>query len=318
MKTAFFKIDFVMEENKKISLSLGDVSWNEELGNYYIDMRPAKIHYFDGTYKNKFDENGVPMMPNKTGYKYSPVNICQYGFILLADYKENSNHEILKCLNAIVDVLENLKSEDENYVIWWHDYYSERYAIEAPWASAMAQGEAISFYLRVYQITGDENLLKTARKAAQFTIDEKHPKRVAVRDENNCLWLEEYPSNPSSYVLNGFIYALYGLIDLYRIDKNETIKTAIDECFHTLNSNIAKFDAGYWSYYDLQIKELVRYYYQKNVHVLQLEVLYVLSENEIYKTYANKWRKQLTPLNYAFVQVMYRILPRWRKIFKNN
>ena len=46
------------EENKKITLKLGDVSWSSDLGIYYIDMRQSMIHYTDNIYDGKFDENG--------------------------------------------------------------------------------------------------------------------------------------------------------------------------------------------------------------------------------------------------------------------
>ena len=66
------------EENKKITLSLGDVSWNNTLGIYYIDMRPSIIHYTDNIYDGAFDENGVPLINDGEGnLYYSPVKICQ-------------------------------------------------------------------------------------------------------------------------------------------------------------------------------------------------------------------------------------------------
>ena len=134
------------------------------------------------------------------------------------------------------------------------------------------------------------------------------------RDENNNLWFEEYPSKEPSYVLNGFVYCLFGLYDLYRITRKEEIKKEIDECIITLKNNLHKFDAGYWSYYDLLKKELVKYYYQKNVHPLQLEALYKLTNEEILNFYKTKWEKTLTPLNFLFVQLMYRIKPKKDKI----
>ena len=305
-----------MEEKRSLSLSLGSVSWEKELGDYYIDMRAAKTHYTDGTYRTKFDERGVPMIPTQDGYKYFPINISQYGFILLSEYNSNKSDSILTTLKELVNVLESLKSEDKYQAIWWHDFKNLRYNIPAPWASAMAQGEIISFYLRMYQITNDKNLLITSEKAANFLLDETHNKRVAIRDENGYLWLEEYPSTPPSYVLNGFVYALFGLVDLYRVKRGSKIKKAIDECFLTLSKNIHRFDAGYWSYYDLLIKELVRYYYQKNVHVLELEVLYILTNDEVFNKYAKKWKKQINPVNFAFVRIMYRVLPRIRKTLR--
>jgi heparosan-N-sulfate-glucuronate 5-epimerase len=306
-----------MEESKKITLNIGDVSWNEILGTYYIDMRPALIHYTQNIYDGKFDENGVPMClgPNGT-LLYNPVNIAQYGFILHAQWAENKENSLLQKILNCIKQLELLKTEKEDYTVWLHDYGEVKYNIDAPWPSAMTQGEIISLYLRVYQITNDNDLLETTKRAYNFLkID--YLKGGARRiDENGDLWLEEYPSDPPSYVLNGFIYAVFGLIDLYRVTKNVDVKRDLDSCILTLENNLHRFDAGYWSYYDLLKKELVRYYYQKNVHVPQLEVLYVLAGKEVFNKYKVKWERTVNPFNFVLVQVMYRILHRWRKLQK--
>ncbi len=300
------------EESKKIKLELGNVSLDPELGSYYIDMRPAMIHYVDGTYGGDFDELGVPIINDGGDLVYSPVNICQYGFMLHADYLETKDEALLQTLNAIVDRLIALQAEKEDTIAWYSYTFDFKYKINPPWASGMSQGEGISFYLRMYEITQDEKLLLYAKKAYQFLEVDVKNGGVKTRDAHGLLWYEEYPSHPSSYVLNGFIYTLFGLYDLYRITGDLDIKKNIDSCLKTLRFHLPNFDAGYWSYYDLLKKELVRYYYQKNVHVPQLEVLYILTNDSIFNRYAEKWKKQITPLNYILVKIMYRILPRLR------
>jgi hypothetical protein len=306
-----------MEESKTIELKLGDVSLNETLGVYYIDMRPAKIHYSKNIYNGKFDELGVPMCTvSSNELKYFPINIAQYGFMLHADYLHSKSDATLKTLLYCIDRLEVLKTETQTEAIWWHDYHEEKYNIRPNWASAMAQGEIISLYLRVYQITGNNKLLKTAEKAYAFLQNDTSDKKVRIYDQNGDLWFEEYPSTPSSYVLNGFIYALFGIYDLYRVTKNKNAEKDIQLCIQTLKNNLHLFDAGYWTYYDLLKKELVRYYYQKNVHLPQIKILAALTGDQFFSQYASKWQKQITPFNYLLVQVMYRVLHRYYKLKK--
>lgn len=303
----------MQEENKDIKLNLGTVSMDSVLGSYYIDMRPALIHYTDNIYNGKFDEQGVPMCGFADGeFSYFPINIAQYGFMLHANWLETKREHTLDLLKSNLAVLEKLKTENETTCAWYHHHFEVKYKINAPWASSMAQGECISFYLRMYQILGDEKLLNTAIKAFQFLELDVKEGGVKRMDEDGNLWYEEYPSEPPSYVLNGFIYTLFGLYDLYRITGRTDVKEKIDACVKTLVDNLHKFDAGYWSYYDLLKKELVRYYYQKNVHVPQLKALYILTKESIFDDYALRWEKQMTPWNYFLVKLMYRILPRWR------
>lgn len=282
-------------------------------------MRPAMIHYFNGTYGGDFDEQGVPRINDGGELIYSPVNICQYGFMLHADYLEKPSGEGLKKMQACINKLIEIQMETNEHIAWYEDFPSEKYNIKAPWVSAMTQGECISFYLRMYQINKNEELLNYSIKAYNFLELDYKEGGVKRIDENGFLWYEEFPSNPASYVLNGFIYTIFGLYDLYRVTADAKIKNDIDTCIKTLKFNLPEFDAGYWSYYDLLKKELVRYFYQKNVHVPQLKVLAVLAGDPIFENYATKWEKQLTPWNYMLVKVMYRILPRWRKkSFKLN
>jgi hypothetical protein len=302
----------MQEESKNIKLLLGDVSMKKELGVYYIDMRPAKVHYTNNIYDGGFDDQGVPFCGSGSKKNYFPINIAQFGFILHAEYLENKSEHTLAQLKRCVEKLVDLATITENECTWWHQYTELKYAIPAPWASAMAQGEIISLFLRYYQISHEAKYLELSQKAFAFLKNDVSEKGVRRYDENGDLWFEEYPSKPSSYVLNGFIYTLLGLYDLYRVTGDKKVKDDIDDCILTLKNNIHRFDAGYWSYYDLLKKELVRYYYQKNVHVPQLDILYQLTNDTIFLKYKNKWERMVNPLNFAFVKLMYRILPRWR------
>lgn len=303
------------EENKKISLKLGDVSWNSTLGIYYIDMRPSIIHYTDNIYDGKFDENGVPMINDGKGnLYYSPVNICQYSFIIHAKWLEKRNEKHEQILDACMNILERIKTETKSTVCWIQNKYNKRYDIKAPWVGAMDQGQALSFYIRYFQLTNNEYYLLQAEKIVAFfdlNVEDGGFKRI---DKNGNLWYEEYPSSEPSYVLNGFIFALYGLIDFYRVTNDQKVKKTIDSCVSTITNNIHKYDSGYWSYYDQLKKELVRFYYQKNIHVPQMKSLYILTNNKIFDKYAQKWEKNIKPINYIFVKLMYRILPRIRRL----
>lgn len=298
------------EERKDIVLPLGHVSMSDELGMYYIDMRPAIVHYTENLYGGGFDANGVPMSAGEHGPFYYPINIAQYGFILHADWIQTRSRDTAAQLERCLAVLESLKTETDEHAVWWHEFYEPRFELRPPWASAMAQGELISLYLRLWQAFGRPALRETALKAYRFMRLPFEERGVRRRDERGNLWLEEYPSDEPSFVLNGFIYAIFGLFDLYRVCGDEEVKRDLDECLSTLESRLPDFDCGYWSLYDLQKRELVRYYYQRNVHVPQLAVLARLTGNELFEQYSERWKRQVTPLNYLRVQLMYRVRPR--------
>ncbi len=301
-------------ESRHVTLGLGDVSLSPQLGSYYIDMRPARVHYTNNIYEGGFDERGVPMCGGPEGLHYVPVNIAQYGFMLHADWLETRDLTTRATLEACLDVLDGIRSVEGDAVVWWHHHFEPKYRIRPPWASAMAQGECISLYLRMAQALNRPSWVDTAWGAYRFLRRPWSEGGVRRYDDGGHVWFEEFPSETPSLVLNGFIYTVLGLYDLYRVTDDAEVKRDIDACLETLAANLHRFDAGYWSLYDLQRRELVRYYYQKNVHVPQMAVLHQLTGRAIFDKYRRRWEGQITPLNFLFVQVMYRVKPRWDRL----
>jgi len=319
-KNTFADIDdqrHVYYNNNLIQITKGNTHSGKILGKYYIDMTPAIVHYTEQIFGD-FDANGVPMRGRGEFATYSPISIAQYGLILHDIWTEHKHlFDYKNVMTECLQWFEKNKHAFQSMYVWRNPRKGDHYPLEPNWTSAMAQGEIISFYLRMYQILKDESLLETAQKAYKYMKIEVKDGGVCRYDEHGDLWLEEYPTNDRpSYVLNGFIYAVFGLFDLYRVTGDTEVKKDIDACILTLKKNIHTYDAGYWSYYDHYYKELVMYYYQKNVHVPQLEALFGLSKEPIFLKYAVKWKKQLTWYNYAFVQIMYRLLPRYRKLLQ--
>ena len=135
-------------------------------------------------------------------------------------------------------------------------------------------------------------------------------------DQNGLLWFEEYPSKNPSFILNGFIYTLFGLYDLWRITKDVDLKITIDSCVKTLRESIHLYDSGYWSIYDQLKQELATKYYHQNIHIPLMEVLHKITGEEIFSFYNRRWKKQLnSKFSLVWVQVMYRMQPRLKKIF---
>jgi hypothetical protein len=302
------------EEYKHIKLAIGDTSMNEKLGVYYIDFRDSLIHYESDFYGDK-DANGIPMVGVGKDAQYYPINIAQYGLLLHAQYLQEKSATALTKMGHCVAILCTLMTQEGDTMVWRHDKAMSRFKLKPGWASAMAQGECISLFLRWYQITDETKYLEYAQKAYDFMKIPTSEGGVRAYDQAGNLWLEEYPApDGPSCVLNGFIYALWGLYDLYRVTGDKAVKEDIDACVETLKNTLPQFDVGYWSIYDQYTFELVRYYYQKNVHVPQLYAMYDLTQEPLFLKYAKKWEKTVNWRNYLLVQIMYRVLPRWRKL----
>jgi hypothetical protein len=114
----------------------------------------------------------------------------------------------------------------------------------------MAQGQCASLLVRVGLELGDSRLLDAALKGLR-------PMRVptaaggvqAVLDGGP--FLEEYPTDPPSFVLNGAIFALWGAYDVWRGTGDEGAGALFTDAVQTLVTSIHRWDTGFWSRYDL-------------------------------------------------------------------
>jgi hypothetical protein len=292
-----------------IVLTMRHVSMERQLGEYYIDFVPSFSNYSEYRY-GLFDERGVPMVGWQADAHYNPITIAQYGLLLQSLHLRGLCSEALPRLRVLLEWYEANKEEYQGCQMWRQQGPSAHYELPAGFISGMAIGEIISFYLRMHQILGDSSLLATAEAAYGFLRIPIEDGGVRRLDSEGHLWFEEYPTEPPSYVLNGFIYCLFGLYDLFRVTQDGRVGTDIAACLNTLRANLPRFDTGYWSLYDRLKVELVSTYYQRNVHVPQMDVLYALTGDPVFRRYADRWRRNLALPTRALAQVMMRVRPR--------
>jgi hypothetical protein len=307
-----------MSKNKNgvhdsVTLGVGYVSNLKELGSYYQDFTSALVHIEEGVFAI-LDEKGIPYMPKGDKRYYSIVLIIQYGLMHIDFFHSKNEKKYLEVTEKCMNWLEENKVVFKDTVVWRSEY-NQQYNLPNGWVSGMYQGQAISLYLRYYQLTGDKKYLDTAEivyKSFKYTYEEGGFKRY---DKLGCIWYEEYTTEKPSFVLNGFIYAMLGLYDLYRVTGRQDVKEDWDNCVNTLLKNLQKYDVWYWSVYDQLKEQLVSYYYQKNVHIPLMQIMYGITKDETFNSYAIKWQRNLdNPVHQLITKIMYRIQPRIKKI----
>ena len=286
----------------------GDVDICPTLGHYYQDysgtLTSETLAFY---YGDDFDANGVPRINYTTlfrghpqvdqtrnyGIHYTPVTIAQYALALWSAYLQTGRDEHARAFLAQSDWLcRNRTFTAAGFSLWLHEFEFPIYRLTPPWASAMAQGQGISVLVRAYQLTGESSYREEAQRAFgafQATIQECG---VAIVEEDNGLWLEEYPSEPPSHVLNGFIFALWGAFDLFRVTQYMPAYDVWMRGTSTLKRNLSRYERAWWSCYDLAHRELAARDYHR-LHVLQLQVLGELTGESDFTTMADRWESYL-------------------------
>ena len=168
----------------------------------------------------------------------------------------------------------------------------------AGWYSAMGQGQAISLLCRVYYYTKDIKYLNSALKATHLFGIPSSKNGVLAMLFDKFPWYEEYPTKPPLYVLNGFIYSLFGLYDLSTIASSKYAGEArylFQQGMKSLEAILPLFDNGHGSFYDLRhvsipgsMPNRARWQYHR-VHLEQLHALVELTNSSIVFETLQRW-----------------------------
>ena len=133
---------------------------------------------------------------------------------------------------------------------------------------------------------------------------------VKFTDQNGNVWLEETIVDPATHILNGFLWTLFGIWDYYLLTKDKKAKNLFDKCIKTLKCNLGDFDAGFWSLYEqsgTKMKMLASGFYHK-LHIVQLKILYKITEENIFKNYADKWQSYQNNWFYRKIAFIYKAI----------
>ncbi|XP_035230885.1 D-glucuronyl C5-epimerase B-like [Stegodyphus dumicola] len=165
------------------------------------------------------------------------------------------------------------------------------------WYSAMAQGQAMSVLTRAFRVTGDLHYLEAALRAIKLFNIRSEQKGILTTFLGKYVWYEEYPTIPSSYVLNGFIYSLFGLYDVQQSGSHKLCREAgklFDNGLISLKQMLPLFDTGSGSVYDLRhfslgvAPNLARWDYH-STHINQLLFLSTIHDDPILKSVSERW-----------------------------
>lgn len=281
----------------------------QKLGRYYFAFEEGRVSIGkDQALIQKFDNNGIPI--NRTyidvadqKYVYFPISIGQLGLAVFHTYLKTKSAADKDRFMKFVDwFYENAEVDDQLGARWMTDVALPQYKNPGPWQSAFSQARGINLLLRGYQLTGEQKYAERARQALiPFT---KPVAECGVTSETKWgPFYEEYTAEVPTLVLNGMIFALCGLYDFVRVFPEDKLSRRLfEEGIATLERILPQYDLGFWSRYNLcqadwhpKIDPATIQY--QRLHIVQLELLKRLTGKDIFKIYADKFRRQDRRIN---------------------
>ncbi len=260
-----------------------------DIKRYYLNFE-SKLYY-----PEKMDAQGIPLWKTEnTDYFYHPIVISQYALGIYEHlYQTNFQDEILrkKFFNQ-VEWLKNNCVNKEVGTIWNIHYDIPLYDIKKPWYSALSQGEAVSVLTRAYLINNDESLLILSEEAIKPFFVEVEKEGLLNYFQSIPIY-EEYPSKIRTVgVLNGFMFSLFGLYDLFWIAQSKSAEILFEQGIESLKKLLPFYDTGYWARYflfDYPKKYLASFTYISLMYE-QLKALYYITGEDIFLNYSIKWK----------------------------
>lgn len=168
------------------------------------------------------DNAGVRLYQAHDGQLYDhPVRQAAYGLSNLNSYRVTQDRFYLDRALAQADRL--VETADVRDDAWFFPYPfdfdlhgANKWLMEAPWYSGMAQGEALRLFVRLADVTHDPRWNKAADATYQSFWLDRSPgvPWVSSVDAEGYLWFEEYAQDSGmNQTFNGHMFAVWGLFE---------------------------------------------------------------------------------------------------------
>jgi hypothetical protein len=220
------------------------------------------------------------------------VYVAQYG---LGCYERFLAGDGEVWLDAALDVGRHLVARQHADGSWLQqEPFLHTFPLRVPWRSAMAQGQCASLLVRLHLEASDATFAEAALKGIE-------PMRRPSDQAGACAWLdgspwpEEYTTEPPSFVLNGAIFAWWGLRDVGVGLGNAAAEEAFATGVSTLAANLHRFDTGWWSLYCLHefpVRPISSSFYHV-LHITQLEAMHALAPHPELEAVRQRWTRYL-------------------------
>jgi hypothetical protein len=254
---------------------------------YYFDLRPKAL------VQGPRPEDGMRQVARLTASRASayPVDVVQAG---LGAWQLGPEWE--PAVAAVAEWLVSQMDDDGRIACLYPMPHT--FPLPAPWHSSLAQGETASLLVRAAVTLQKPELRMSADLAVRSLLD---PALGLVAATPDGPVLQEYPTDPPSHVLNGWITSLWGLYDV-SISHDPggdpavaaAAAAAFDEGVRCLSRrlHLYRLPLG-WSRYDLYPHRLVNVaspMYQ-GLHVGHLRALARLSPDPVVSDTAAEWSR---------------------------
>ena len=168
-----------------------------------------------------------------------------------------------------------------------------------PWFSTMAQGQALSLFVRLFQVTRNARWKAAADAAfASFLLPFAAGRPWGVYVKDQLLRLEEYPSPAAAWgdqTYNGHVFASFGLYDYYQLTHQADALLLLQGAMTTARDLVARQRVPGWrSRYCLRHGADAGRYHK--IHIEQQQMLQAITADEAFARTADALYHDFPPV----------------------
>ncbi|WP_344173315.1 D-glucuronyl C5-epimerase family protein [Pilimelia columellifera] len=269
--------------------------------NYQVlAITPDKLPYhangagpLDGTWT--YDRHGVSVRVIGGRAFDHPVLQAQFMLTRLSSYRHNGDPRYLARVEAhaerlLANAVHSTGAIYFPYSFDWALHGDRSDLMVAPWYSAMAQGQALSAFVRLHAVTGKTRYADAVEKIFNsFTVRRGAGTPWTTDVERGYLWFEEYAKHPHpDRAFNGHIFAIYGVYDYLRSRRSEVATALFQGAVTTVAAHLSNLrQPGWLSRYCLSHPGHAYTDYH-TVHVAQLYQLFRMTGDATFAVHADR------------------------------
>lgn len=195
---------------------------------------------------DNLDADGIPRQLHDGRLVYHPAALGQLGIRYVEAYRRTSDPMHLEFASKVALKLHSLAvvSGTARFLPYRWDYAmhgNPRDMMRSPWYSGMAQGLQLSLLSRLFEVTGDTKYRNAAVPYWNSIRRQRTTTPWVAMVERLYLWIEEYPNRVPDHTLNGFMFAVVGIYDYWRITADPVALRYVRGSLTTLRAYILRY-----------------------------------------------------------------------------
>jgi hypothetical protein len=265
----------------------------------------------------ELDDKGIARQHARLyGKFYNPAYIAWYGLMKLEQALKEGQSSSKAFETQFRWLIQHAIRRSDGSVVWHFpvDHVEGRCKLTAPWISVMIQGLAVSVLVRARRL-GFRNidLMELCRSATVVYSQTIEQGGVRTIEDGHVLY-EEYPGYPLARVLDGFLFGLLGLYDLWVETEDKNVKRLFEEGVDGVAHTIHHWNyQNNWSWYGYHGYLCPPHYHTLNR--MLLSVVAAASKRESLATQATNWNPiRLTPRLRVKVFLLFVCLKQWSRL----